>query len=422
MIKQIKYILLLIPLLLGTTAELSAATHSATSSTTCKNFAARLGDADQDRDGIVDARELMLAEQWAPRVKLAHKEPNRPSSLKWYLDRAVMNYGSKRLGAGKVVKTLAPRRNANIRTLDEQSVDKISTSSGIKSGDQPSGSKWFQTRAAVRTSKELKQGQPIASHQDWPVYVHVRPNKDRCDWIDLQYWFFYPYNSKTVGVWPFKSGAHEGDWEHLTLVLDGQEKPQYMWLSQHGTGRASPTNIDTCKAVYKGSNPKGNATKVAQCEIVEGDKRFVVYSASRSHATFAGNGRCQFDKNSARCLSGPSKHAQDFTCYGQQQGNECLRSWNVWKNLVNLGEKGYTDVNALNFTGKWGKGGPEGPAQKRQWEQDFQYKSCRGGKDGPCKNSVDSYRNHITSYGINRGELIVYIPQHVLNAATAFLY
>jgi hypothetical protein len=55
----------------------------------------------------------------------------------------------------------------------------------------------------------------------------------------LQYWFFYAYNLWSPS-WPpdeFIWRSHEGDWEHVTIVLSATGKPLFVGYSQHCTGK-----------------------------------------------------------------------------------------------------------------------------------------------------------------------------------------
>lgn len=62
------------------------------------------------------------------------------------------------------------------------------------------------------------------------------------DYIEIQYWFFYPWN----GDQGFGSNAlHEGDWEHVKVIVgyDGQLKK--LWASSHGDGEAyNPDDVE----------------------------------------------------------------------------------------------------------------------------------------------------------------------------------
>lgn len=55
--------------------------------------------------------------------------------------------------------------------------------------------------------------------------------------IVVQYWLFYPYNMwPSQGIWR----SHEGDWEHVTLVLDAKGRPLEAGYSAHCAGHRRP--------------------------------------------------------------------------------------------------------------------------------------------------------------------------------------
>jgi hypothetical protein len=64
--------------------------------------------------------------------------------------------------------------------------------------------------------------------------------------LGLQYWFFYPYNyyptvvqrqlmlASPLGAIRYSSDLHEGDWEHVTVLLDpATHRPRYLYLARH---------------------------------------------------------------------------------------------------------------------------------------------------------------------------------------------
>jgi hypothetical protein len=69
----------------------------------------------------------------------------------------------------------------------------------------------------------------------------------------LQYWFFYPLNYYPTVVNPFdilsnplngdlgNSDYHEGDWEHIAVLIDSSGNPRYLWMARHSDeGTAIP--------------------------------------------------------------------------------------------------------------------------------------------------------------------------------------
>lgn len=57
-----------------------------------------------------------------------------------------------------------------------------------------------------------------AAH-DPKIYCHFRNGSPSADQIEIQYWFFYPYNDG----W----NDHEGDWEHITVIVQNSSPCVY---------------------------------------------------------------------------------------------------------------------------------------------------------------------------------------------------
>lgn len=64
---------------------------------------------------------------------------------------------------------------------------------------------------------------------DEPVYVRIKKANGKVKW--LHYWFNYgqSFVNKCLGSWGVRTckrfGYHEGDWEHMAVMLDGSEQP-----------------------------------------------------------------------------------------------------------------------------------------------------------------------------------------------------
>ena len=120
---------------------------------------------DADQDGLPDTLEAALAARFAPAVILDPHEANRPASIAWLLSR---------IGGVGHLETVRGGFPADVRA----------------------GS---------------------ADPRDWVTYVHVYPRTD--GHINVQYWFFYPYND---GPFFFD---HDADWEHVTIDVDRSGVP-----------------------------------------------------------------------------------------------------------------------------------------------------------------------------------------------------
>lgn len=97
-------------------------------------------------------------------------------------------------------------------------------------------------------------------------------------WLDIQFWFFYPYNgagSAKISVTGYgdtlhlnPAGEHGGDWEHVTCRIDPNSKAlRAMYLAQHNGG-----------------------TWVSLGDIPMEDGRPVVFSSRHGHASYRSEG------------------------------------------------------------------------------------------------------------------------------------
>jgi hypothetical protein len=150
--------------------------------------------------------------------------------------------------------------------------------------------------------------------------------------VDVQYWFFYPYNGR-MGTPPFH-GEHEGDWEHVTVRVLGDGQLAGVYCSAHyGEGR------------WYASAP---------LTLVDGHP--VVYSARHSHASYPFAGKIP---------RGPLP--DDETA---DAGPE-VRTWEQL-DLVGVEGRGVKGHEWLFFTGRWGRdeSAPFGPAFRVSWTGD----------------------------------------------------
>jgi hypothetical protein len=249
-----------------------------------------LASGDVDRDGLADSWELELAARFAPVVVLDSRDQYRPASVDWLL--AHLPHGS------------GPRSQQLASTLSHKH-DAFSPE--VRSGSQ--------------------------DPRDWATYVHVYPRTDGD--INIQYWFFYPYND---GKGLFD---HEGDWEHVTVQTDPMGRARALSLAQHRNSRPGVTR--PWDAIAK-----------------EGDHP-IIWSARGTHASYPDpHAHPWFDSVSA-CTS-------PTDCSGP--------IWKTWDagGLVNIGERNALlgQDDAFAYEGLWGGSGhglkrqaPRGPVQQR---------------------------------------------------------
>ena len=144
----------------------------------------------------------------------------------------------------------------------------------------------------------------------YTVYSHVTTDGSR---VAVQYWFFYVFNLGTYN-------DHEGDWEMIEVILDGELEPVAVGYSQHDAGQ------------------RANWSQVEK--IVDSP---VTYVAKGSHANYF------------RSFQGKMGVAQD-----EVAGNgKVLRPADY--DIEVLGETGtgnhITDQGWIDFSGRWGSWG-----------------------------------------------------------------
>jgi len=280
----------------------------------------------------MNADQLIRA--YAPEVRLHPNDNSRPASIDWLLPQIELRYyKSKRIllipndDEAKVTMNNLIRQNYN------------NQDSGTVNNDNVTN--FFLSI----TSKDTRAGQEPDSNDLIPAscYAHLRPAPNS-DAIDIQYWFFYPYNDEIVDG-PIKIGKHEGDWEHVTVRItpDGRNILGVYFARHSKEGRWE--NFETT-----GDDTIGHTHPI-------------VYSAIYSHASYP-----TAKKQSRDGL--PDDHTKDGGPY-----------WKCWEHIINVGEK-EGPLNGqlwLQFTGRWGgsRGGgpfgqksPETPSFKDSWKDD----------------------------------------------------
>lgn len=174
----------------------------------------------------------------------------------------------------------------------------------------------------------------------------------RKNWIDLQYWLWYPYDdySPTVpagDLWQ----VHEGDWEAVSLILDLRGRPLVAGYSQHSAGKRR----DWSKVSKRGVRP-------------------LVYVGLGSHANFFGPGEHPLDPR----LVEPAL-ISIIKAYGAAPVDHAGNGRVLRPKLVRVTT---TAPGWMAFAGAWGEdgyvhvpdrdpiaagAGPRGPAFHQQW-------------------------------------------------------
>jgi RsiW-degrading membrane proteinase PrsW (M82 family) len=191
----------------------------------------------------------------------------------------------------------------------------------------------------------LENLSPDAGGPPITTYAHVVRDQVNQK-ISIQYWLFYFYND-----WFNK---HEGDWEFVQVILDQNENPEWVVLSQH----------------HGGTRRSWDATQI------EDGTHPVAYVALGSHANYFWGDEIYPNGQDV----GDSRiEILDRTGSAQRVIPD-VRLLPERETLLNeAGE--YQLLEWLVFSGNWGElafqgdfGGPKGPADKGdQWEQAYQW-------------------------------------------------
>ena len=252
-----------------------------------------------------------IAKAFAPVVWLHKDDEYRPASVDWYLARASLEYNNNK-------KKILEEKNVTAESLINQKVgsDYSDFTKQNNNRNQRFNLKIENVPSIMQGDFRVDQGKVIGTAT---CYVHIRPSTP----IEIQYWFFYPYNGALLG-----SGAHEADWEHITIRFRGD----------------NPTTKDDIKEIYFSRHNEriwitNEKDKDGKDKIeFEGD-RAVIFSARHSHANY----------------STPYQHGN---WGGTDKANRDVK-WETWKiggGLKFLEDNPASELDHLwnRFNGNWG--------------------------------------------------------------------
>lgn len=228
---------------------------------------------DEDRDGIDDALEQLLAERYAPMIYLEPGEENYPINVDWHLRHAKLGYhedcGIGPIGDVNEALPAAPFPlgiQANLlgpfwihpdswgtghtrRHCDEDNHQHgpITTVAADPDGEGRSGYSDQATFYLDDLGGSLRAGS--LDPREWVTYFHTYPTAG--GGIMIQYWHTFAYND-------FDADDHGGDWDaSIQVQLDRNLVPVTVWFSRHDADKPGsnfnfePTRIRT----FRGTHP-----------------------------------------------------------------------------------------------------------------------------------------------------------------------
>ncbi|MEO5369966.1 MAG: Vps62-related protein [Magnetococcus sp. DMHC-1] len=265
-----------------------------------------------------------LADTFAPKVYLHSEDNYRPSSVDWYLAKSDLYQVDSDDTATMVVQ--------NPSQADLLTYNSASNYLKLENEDDRSGD---------------------INNLQW--YAHIRKSNSPASdtWLDIQYWFFYPYNGDVKFTTDFctldpnKTGHHEGDWEHITVRLSN-------W-----TGSAADAVVE---AVYFARHSDESVWRVVQASTptrgyfaLDGTHP-IVFSAKNSHASYEASG-------SYERLTGSLAKVADLKDYCDEDGPCIDPTSSSYTNLVEIvaidsdllgDETDITFPDFISWLGKWG--------------------------------------------------------------------
>jgi hypothetical protein len=296
---------------------------------------------DSDKDGIADSIENELIQKFAPIVRLHSDEQYLPADVSWYIKRVKIcfdvNWGIDKTFLGKGEVSISGLLNQTYKGqfsgLNIQPTDFFLEQTDIDNGD-----------LLDNFRNETRRG---CSSSDWICYAHVRRAPgDYEGMYDVQYIFFYAYNGDMT--WGAIESAHEADFEHITVRVEG--------------------NLNDIHGIYYAAHDgegkwylKQSSQGVNDGYSVTVDGHPIVYSGLNSHASYPWVG--QWERNNL---------PDDYT---DVNGLE----WDCLNRINNIGEKSVPNPNMewIQYSGRWGEigqfswtTGPYGPAYQSWWDSD----------------------------------------------------
>lgn len=303
--------------------------------------------ADADGDGLDDAFEMQCATKFQPVVYLDKKEKYGPDTVESYFETCALRKQNPCSNLGSLLQrsnTTNQGANGLDSCLWKTSVAVRGVKCGFKDKDETLGT---PVTAALLAEQQGCSGcylrclgcngdkcNAMGADRDAakgvhgedalkkvPFYVHVMPDSSQVEGgIQIQYWFFYPFNGPTIGF-----GTHQGDWEHFSVITDAKcEKVQKFRAYAHGQS-------DQWFDIESG-------------EASTEDGHLVAYSAVNSHATYLTEGS----------HGGGTAITKDYTSKGDRWFPD---------NLINPGEQTCAtagrapmseDFAYVDYGGNWG--------------------------------------------------------------------
>lgn len=179
-------------------------------------------------DEVEPADRDELITRYAPHLHLNPEDPNLPANVDWYLGRVSMRFHHDNCKDHEVL----PLGSVTQAALVEQRHPlngSLCRHDDAKVVDSRTSELFF---LEIASPDETYLGAP---RSEWKTYAVWRPS-ETAGRIDIEYWFFYPFNDNVAMF------DHESDWEHVRVTVDpkaesGRGAATAVKLSQHHEGQ-----------------------------------------------------------------------------------------------------------------------------------------------------------------------------------------
>lgn len=305
------------------------------------------GGLDLDLDGINDQIEEEISQEYAPVLFLPHDmDWTYPGNVDWYISKTQMKFHHSGLCNQDhyVFPPIFNQTDLISQTHREfgwswyRCVHKGIPFSSGPVFDWSDGDHFY-----LQHRSDSTHAGP-STPADWIIYSHTYQN--RLGGVTIQYWFFYPYNDG------FSGQNHEGDWENISVVLDGFKEVRRVDFYSHGE-----------------RNP------VYPADVVWHEQTHpMVWSSDGSHASYPSEGDCDnalLEGLNDSCCS--HNHHRWFTWQGGRGEHEGYQGGGT----INVGELSvpFNQQYWVGYSDRWGEiglfrdtSGPLGPAFKDSWK------------------------------------------------------
>jgi hypothetical protein len=168
-----------------------------------------ISSVDGDADGLDDGLENCLLQRHAPVIYLPWSlDPAKPANVDWYLARVHMRFHHDDcpdcaiLALGSVTQT---------SLINRSHAEKDWICSHTSTIRYSYGNDWSENETFFLQPPDDTTHNGSTNPADWKVYGHVY--KNALGGVNVQYWYFFPYNDGVSGF------NHESDWEHVNVRL-----------------------------------------------------------------------------------------------------------------------------------------------------------------------------------------------------------